>query len=265
MSEDNNSMLQQATDSINSGNFNEALEQARGILVSDPTNGDAKLIEAISLSQLKNSRDASEAFAESIRLMPTSVKARFNAAVHEFNYGNVGEARILAKEASSLDPSHEGTKTLIQQMGPEQPIGQPDVSYPRMGSAAMEVPNEGIAFIRENPGRWTAIGWAICALTFCFFVFFWATIFPHFNEFMEAAKSGNQDASRNVAMKISNPVLSFGPYIIILLNIVWMIMDIIHRKGSFLWLIAHIPCSCCGTILGGNFITLPLYMLFGRK
>ena len=265
MSEDQNSVLNQATDLINAGNYEEALERSRAVLITDPNNGDAKLIEAIALSQLGNSRDASEAFAEAVRIAPTNVKARFNAAVHEFNTGNVGQARTLAKEALDLDRNHEGTKELIERMGPEQPMTAGGVTYPREPAAGFEPAYEGIAFIKANPGGWTAIGWVISALSLLFFVFFWITIFPHMNEFMQAAQSGNQQSSRDIAMKISNPVLSIGPYLLVLLNVVWMIMDIIHRKGSFLWLIAHIPCSCCGTFIGGNFLTLPLYMLFGRK
>ena len=67
MSEDQISTIQQATDFVNAGKFEEALERSRAVLVTDPNSGDAKLIEAIALSQLGNSRDASEAFSAAIR------------------------------------------------------------------------------------------------------------------------------------------------------------------------------------------------------
>ena len=266
MSEDQNSALQKATDLVNSGNFNEALESARTALTSDPNNGDAKLIEAISLSQLGNNRDASEAFSEAVRLSPTNVKARFNAAVHEFNCGNVGEARNLANQALSIDPDHEGTRVLVERMGPEQVQMTPGASYPRENMAGFEPPHEGIAFIRSSPKVWTAMGWLISGLSLVFCIYFWASIIPHVSELVDAANSKNPTASSNqIASKISNPVLSFGPYIMVLANLVWMIMDIIHRRGNFVWLIIHIPASCIMACIGGNFITLPIYMIFGRK
>jgi hypothetical protein len=40
-----------------------------------------------------------------------------------------------------------------------------------------------------------------------------------------------------------------------------MVLDLNHRKGNMLWLIMQIPCSCCGL----GWLTLPIYLLFGRK
>ena len=265
MSEDPNSHLQQATDFVNAGNYNEALEMARAVMVGDPSNGDAKLIEAISLSQLGNSRDASEAFAAAIRLAPTNVKARFNAAVHEFNNGNVGEARVLANEALSLDPSHEGTKELMTRMGPETPVMANGVSYPRENMVDFQPPHEGISFIRKNSKVWTAIGWTISAASLFTFVLMWAMILPHVGEVMDATKNNDQTKIQALSKSFSSPLLTMSSYGFVALNLVYMIMDIIHRKGNFIWLIVHIPCSCVGACIGGNFITLPIYMLFGRK
>lgn len=254
-------MLQQATDSINSGNFGEALEQARTILVGDPNNGDAKLIEAISLSRLNNSRDASEAFAAAIRMSPTSAKARFNAAVHEFNTGNAGQARILANEALNIEPDHEGTKTLLAQMGPEQPQYQGGVSYPREGAAGFEPPNEGIAFIKNMGNTWVILGWALVVLSAASMAYSAVGIATNFPELMTAANSGDQTKIQAISQKMSNPIMSILGYLVIALNLLWTIMDLVHRKGNFLWLIGHIPCSCCGL----SFITQPLYILLGRK
>ncbi len=259
MSEDQNSMLQQATDFINAGNFTEALERARNILITDPNNGDAKLIEAISLSQMNNSRDASEAFAAAIRLSPTNVKARFNAAVHEFNSGNVGQARTLAAEALNLDPNHEGTKELVSRMGPEQPQMQAGVSYPREAMAGFEPANEGIAFVKSLGSKWVMIGWLLAAVSAGLLALTIFGVASHWGEFMSASK--DQAKMQEVMQSMQNPMMQILSYAVLGLNLVWTIMDIIHRKGNFLWLIAHIPCSCCGL----SFITQSLYILLGRK
>lgn len=266
MSEDQNPAVQKATDLVNAGNFEQALEVACTAQVSDPNNGEAKLIEAISLSRLGNSRDASEAFSEAIRLSPNDAKPVFNAAVHEFNSGNLGEARNLANQALLLDPNHQGLKMLFDKMGPEAVPPVQGASYQRESVSSFEPAGEGIAFLRNNPAAWTAMGWMISALSLIFCIYFWASIIPHIGEMVAATNSKNiQGSSREIASKISNPLLGLGPYVLVLLNLVWMIMDIIHRKGNFIWLILHIPASCIMSIIGGNFITLPIYMMFGRK
>ncbi|MBI1334028.1 MAG: tetratricopeptide repeat protein [Armatimonadetes bacterium] len=265
MSEEQRSLIQRATDLVNSGKFSEALELSRSVLVTDPNSADAKLIEAISLSQLGNVSDATEAFSVAAALAPTDTRVRYNAAVHALNAKQFDLARSYAQEVLSMDPSHSGAQNVLSQLPAAPDFSTPTAAYPREPMEGFQPAYEGIAFLRNKAPQWTAIGWGISALTFVFFIYFWATLFPHINELMKAAQENNPDATRDFAMKVSNPVLSFGPYILVFANIIYMIMDIIHRKGSFLWLIGHIPCSCCGMFLGGNFLTLPLYMALGRK
>ena len=261
MSEDQISTIQQATDFVNAGKFEEALERSRAVLVTDPNSGDAKLIEAIALSQLGNSRDASEAFSAAIRLAPTNVKARFNAAVHEFNMGNTGQARTLATEALNLDPEHEGTKTLLEKMGPEPVPLQGGMQYPREAPEGFEPAHEGITFIRNLGPSWVMIGWflAICsAASFAYSAYGLAT---HWSELMAAMSSKDQAQMQAVTKAMQNPMTQIIAWGVLGANMVWTIMDLIHRKGNFAWLIAHVPCTC----LGLSFITQPLYILLGRK
>ncbi len=261
MSEDQNSKIQQATDFVNTGKFSEALTAAREGLESDPHNGDAKLIEAISLSQLGQSRDASEAFSAAIRLAPTNVKARFNAAVHEFNMGNVGQARNLANEALNLDPDHEGTKTLLEKMGPDQVPLQGGSQYPRESPEGFMPQNEGIAFVRNMGPSWVMIGWvlAICSAASIGYTAY--NTVTHWSELMAAISSKDQAQMQAITKAMQNPMMQIFAYAVLAGNMVWTIMDLIHRKGNFVWLIAHIPCTC----LGLSFITQPLYILLGRK
>jgi len=265
MSEEQQSSLEQATDLVNSGNYIEALERSRSILVTDPTNGDARLIEAISLSNLGNVSDASEAFASAMEMVPDNVRIRFNAAVHETNAGNAEQARSLAKSVLDSEPDHQGAKDLLARLdltsGPQVAPG----SYPRQTAASIEVPYEGIAFLRNHGPLWTAIGWAISALSILFFIYFWATMIPHLGDFSAAASSPDKDATKKLMASTATPLLMYAPLSLLLPNVIYMIMDIIHRKGSFTWLFAHIPCSCIGALGGGNCVILPIYMLLGRK
>ena len=43
--------------------------------------------------------------------------------------------------------------------------------------------------------------------------------------------------------------------------LIWSIMDIIDRRGNFIWLIPNIICSCCAF----GWITMPIYILAGRN
>jgi hypothetical protein len=43
--------------------------------------------------------------------------------------------------------------------------------------------------------------------------------------------------------------------------VIWSIMDLIDRRGNFIWLIPNVICSCCGF----GWITLPIYILAGRN
>ena len=261
MSEDQNSALNRATDLINAGNFNEALEQSQTLLITDPTNGSAKLIEAIALSQLGNNRDASEAFSAAIQMSPTSVKPRFNAAVHEFNTGNVGQARLLANEALDLDPKHEGTKELIERMGPEQTLSSGAVSYPRESASEFEPAYAGLEFVRRLGAGWVAIGWLLAITSAACFLYGLAVMLPHSGDIMSAFRAGDQAKIQQIANSMQGPAIQILSWVLVLGNMVWTILDLIHRKGNFLWLIAHIPCTCCGF----SFVTQPLYILFGRK
>jgi tetratricopeptide (TPR) repeat protein len=261
MSEDGNSALNRATDFVNAGNYVEALETARAFLTTHPENGSAKLIEAIALSNLGNIRDASEAFAAAIQLSPTSAKPRFNAAVHEFNNGNAGQARILANEALSLEPNNEGTKNLIERMGPEPVIGASGVSYPRELMSSFEPEYAGIDFVKKMGSGWLAVGWLLSVASLVVMTWSIYNMFAHPSDITSAMNGKISGQAMNSALSKSSIVIMMFDFLFRILSIGWMIIDMIHRRTSFLWLIGHIPCSCVGLAC----ITQPLYIIFGRK
>lgn len=267
MNEEGSYGLDKATNLINSGNYAEALEAARTVLVSDPTNVSAKLIEAIGLSQLGNARDASEAFAQAVEFGPDSVKAHFNAAVHEFNAGNVVLAQTLLDRALQLDPDHEGSKALLQRVGhPPKPDATPTVenplsNYQRVSQQSMEVPYEGIELISKLGKGWNVIGFAIFLASFAVFMIIVASLFSHWTAISAAVDQSNLNQAQKLAMEATPTWIQGVDFGLRLMSVVWMIMDIVHRKTGFGWLIGHIPCTCCGF----SFIVQPIYMLFGRK
>lgn len=259
MSGDFQTELAQATDAINTGRFNDALNTARNVLVSDPENGEAKLIEAIALSQLGNRSDASEAFIQAIELNPDDAKVRFNAAVHEFNAGNAELARRYSSEALERDASHKGAKDLLARM-PQTVDANGFSGYARESSAGFSPEAEGIPFVKNLGKKWLTIGWILSFVGLAFFVLTLLSTLPLIPEMMSAMSSGDQSKIQKVSGS-QNPLIQILSYPIALSILIYMILDLIHRKGNMVWLVAHIPCSCCGL----GFVTLPIYLLAGRK
>lgn len=250
-------LVNECTDLVNAGQFAEALVKADAALAIDPSSSGAALARAVCLSQLGNSSEASAAFDAAIRLAPGDAKARFNAAVHEYNAGNVDLARSLANQALDLDASHKGAKSLLQRM----PAAANQVSYPRDQEMGAEVAHAGLPFITKMGGGWVGLGWTLTVVSVLLFANMLMTVLPKFSEMMAAAQANDQAKSAAIQASMTNPAMQVIGYLHLALVVVWMILDLIHRKGNMLWLIAHIPCSCCG----GSFLTLPLYILFGRK
>lgn len=259
MSEQSNSSLQLATDKINEGAFAEALDLARNVLVADPSNDEAKLIEAISLSQLGQTAMASEAFAAVIRMVPGNAKARFNAGVHEHNAGNNALARQLLTETLQIEPGHTGASALLNRMPAEAQV-QVNSNYARQEGG----PKPGIAFVEKLGSTWTSIGWVLGLLGASLFAYTVLVSGPLIMEIVQASMAGDQAKATELQTKaagMSNPFITFGSYGLIAASIAYSVMDIIHRSGNFMWLIIQIPCSCCCS----NFPVQLIYMAIGRK
>ena len=252
--------LEQATDLINAGNYQGALEASRTVLMSYPENISAKLIEAIALSQMGNTRDASEAFQVAIQLDPTNVKANFNAAVHEYNAGNIEVAQGLIGRVLELDPSHAGAKALQDKVGKPAPKAMAS-AYQRVPAADLEAPHEGIAFIERMGKGWDVIGWTLSLISFATVVYVTAGFLHSMPTLTNAAQGQDMKAMTNAVNAFMPVWLQVVDVFMRLGLIVWMVMDILHRRANFLWLLLHIPCSC----INFGFISQPIYMFFGRK
>jgi tetratricopeptide (TPR) repeat protein len=256
-------LVSECTDLVNAGQFAEALVKADAALAIDPNSPGAALAKAVCLSQLGNSSEASAAFDHAIKVGPGDAKTRFNAAVHEFNLGNVDVARSLAQQALELDSRHEGAKNLLQRI--PAPAGQA-ASYPRDLGMHEEMQSEGIPFIRNLGSKWVTIGWTLVAIGVVSLVYTIITLLPHVSEISAAVKSQDQAKMNALVTSLANPFLQVFAYAHIGTILMWVILDLIHRRGNMMWLIAHIPCTCCcGAFCGLPFLSLPIYILFGRK
>src|SRR5688572_29672313 len=105
--------IEQATQSIQSGQFDGALQLIDQALALSPNEADAYILRGICLSQTGQPAAATEAFGKAIELDPNSAKARYNLAVHLYALGQKQEALKAARDASGLDPAHSGARQLI--------------------------------------------------------------------------------------------------------------------------------------------------------
>ncbi len=311
--------LDQATQSIQSGQFDGALQLVNQALALVPDSADAYLLRGICLSQTGQPAAATEAFTKAISLDPKSAKARYNLSVHQYALGQKVDALKSSREALELEPTHAGARQLITTLeaelaGPSpsstpnyndplavqstpppisqaptipvsQPnpyssseqsnIGQPQVSAPPTmpnvppqvntagqnpyAKSAYEGPEHSIPFV-ENLGKaWVGIGWGLAALSLMGFIVGIIMFMGAFN-----AGLANDPQQMTQWMEGQNGLMwlsRIGGFGSLLGILIWTIMDIIDRRGNFVWLIPNIVCSCCGF----GWLTLPIYILAGRN
>ncbi len=274
------SFIEQATQSLQTGQLNQALDFANQAIMLDPTNGDAFSLKAVALAQLNQNAEATRAFEEAIQLQPTNSKVRYNLAVHLVRQNQKVEGLTQAREALQLDPAHAGARELIAQLerelgvasiprpseGAVPPVqgvdpniqspygqnpygGQPPSPYgpPRPGYAGS---THKIAFIEQLGPTWTAIGWALVAV----YILLMIVQIPATSEAVRFAME-NPGVRPTQTQNPFIQILGFGVWVCAL---TWMIMDIIDRRASWLWLVLYCICCCCGPVQA-------IYMLAGRK
>jgi len=125
-SEQAQSFIDQATQSIQNSDFKGALEFIEQAIALEPNSSDAYVIKGVALSQTAEADAAVEAFRQAIMLSPYNAKAYFNLGVHYFSTGNKVGAEEMAREAVRIDPRHAGARDLLSRIeaerAPEKPI-----------------------------------------------------------------------------------------------------------------------------------------------
>jgi tetratricopeptide (TPR) repeat protein len=286
MSEQAQEFIQQATQAIQNGQYAQALELVEQALAIDPTRGDAHILKGIALANSQQPAAATAAFRQAIVLNPSNPKAYYNLATHLYQIDQKAESLAMAEEAIRLDPSHAQAKdlvTLIRQeseaaaaasspgpsgepghrpygspYGSEQPYAPPQSPYYRPG---YEQPAHSLAFVENLGAKWPAIAWVIVAVslgTLIAGIIFALPLFEHLGspEELQAAAIRLQEAAGALVTLFN--VLTYG---VMAVGLTWIIMDLVDRRGNFLWLVPVVLCCCCGMM----FIPLTLYLLFGRS
>lgn len=111
--------VDQATQSLQNSQFQQALDLIDQAIAIDPGISDAHVLRGICLSQLGQPDAATEAFRKAIMISPYNSKAYYNLAVHYNGLGNKKEACELAREAVGVDPRNGSAKQLLLQLEAE--------------------------------------------------------------------------------------------------------------------------------------------------
>lgn len=271
--------LNQATQSIQTGQFSQALDLANQAITLDPSSAEAQLLRAIALSQTGQPDAATLAFQESIRLDPSSSKANFNFAVHQYQRGNKTAALDLARKATALDPNHVGARELTHRIEQELGVSVTDATAPQntaqnpyeqganynrpqQNPAAMYgTPEHSVAFVENMGSNWMTLGYALAGIGALVWIGGLALTWPMMMAIFSAAQEGKQISPDMSMLGVGAQVLTWFGYLIRLLSIGWMCFDIADRRGNWVWILPQIICCCCGL----QFAVQLIYQLTGRK
>lgn len=148
--------LDQATQSLQSGQFQQALELVDQSIALKEADSEAHVLRGIALSQLSQPDQATEAFRRAISLGPYNSKAYFNLAVHYFGLGQKPEALEMAREAVRIDAKHAGARDLIARIeGESQAAGTiqaPTTPDPSRIGDPLAQPTETPSGVAPGPG-----------------------------------------------------------------------------------------------------------------
>jgi len=111
--------VDQATQSLQNSQFQQALDLVDQAIAIEPGASDSHVLRGICLSQLGQPDAATDAFRKAIMLSPYNAKAYYNLAVHYNALGNKKEAAELAREAVGVDPRHAAAKQFLIQLEAE--------------------------------------------------------------------------------------------------------------------------------------------------
>lgn len=284
-------LLSQATSAIQNGDFNGALGLINQAIDLDSTDAESFVLRGIALAQTGQAAGATESFHEALRLDPGNVKAHYNLAVHYYGSGDKTAALEMARQAIAFDPGHAAAQDLLRRLqaegfgvesadptatppmageGPQAFSSAPSAGYYREGYGGPQdqyvKPAHSIAMIERMGKTWDIIGWSA--------VFVGLVVFGGNIAFGPGARMGQDffnDFGGTMQRLKENPhlydptplglVFNLLSYLVIAVTLTYIIMDIVDRRGNWLWIIPFVICCCCGM----HWAALGIYLAAGRK
>jgi len=276
--------LDQATQSLQGGRYQQALEFADNAISLAPENAEAYLLRGIAQSQLNRPHDAVESLRKAMELDPANPKPPYNLAVHYYGAGEKREALTAVEKAIDLDPAHPAARDLLQRLQSELNIVAPAHPAPAGAVTAAEppltpaspmpvqdagqwrqgylAPVHSIRWIENIEGAWDVIGWLLAGILLVISIFLVATIgldsFRTVGDLTSNSNGAGMPASWHTPLSTALIYLWLA---LALESLTWMICELADRRGPWLWMLPFVLCCCCGM----QSITMILYLLLGRS
>lgn len=273
MSEQLAELKRQAREALETGASSQALAYADEALNLDPNDSTLHVFRGIALSNLKLVTDATEAFRRAIVLDTHSSYAYYNLAMHQYQLGELPEAKIMALEALKHAPEMESARNLLANIEAKQrevsappPIATPQPSlnvppslYVRPGYEQTH-DTGGVPFVRNMGPVW---GYVLLAIVIVYVVssaLYLQSIWPAIQEgFRQGSQNINEPSRIEQLAREAGPRLIVTQMISLLATvagILWGVFDIANRRANWAWVATFI---CCFPFL------LPVYLLANRR
>lgn len=277
--------LDQATQSLQGGRYQQALEFAENALALAPDSAEAYLLRGIAQSQLSRPHDAVESLRKAMELDPASPKPPYNLAVHYYGAGEKMEALVAVRRAVELDPAHAAARDLLQRLESELNIAAPPSPMGAGGVTGAEpplnpvriapvrdagqwrqgylAPVHSIRWIESIDSAWSLIGWLLAGSVLVITIFMCVTVGGDLARLFSDAMSNSNTSTAEPGFMHSALFTSLF-YLGLALKlgaIIWMMIELSDRRGPWLWILPFILCCCFG--LEG--VTMAIYLIWGRS
>ncbi|MBL8047789.1 MAG: tetratricopeptide repeat protein [Chthonomonas sp.] len=266
--------LQQAGDALGADRFTDALGILDQALEQFPQHADAHVLKGIALAELGRNEEATDSFKRAINLAPSRFKAYYNFATHLYQTGAMAEAEDMATKALELNPTHADTRDLLALIRNETPAPRPDLSGRPYGEGEFKVtsyrmgeqfkPEHTIPWIARMGKAWPAIGWLLAAISACTMVFF----IKLGADYISSPNISNATSFTNQLMTGPQYTAAIVVALIgFIATSVWSVLDLMDRSSrEFVWVLLLCLTSIPVCVVTGlQWVTLPLYLLFGRR
>lgn len=264
--------VEQAKQSIQSGQLPEALNLVEQAIALEPASAEAYCLRGVVLSQLQRPVEATDSFSRAISLNPAFAKGHYNLAVHLFAIGNRTDAIHAVREAVRLEPSNVAAVELLAQVepivNPRPPEGtQPDVTapppiYTYVARPGYETPTHSMQFVERLGNTWTIFGWVISAVGLIGFVLGLIGSADTLTGILN--NEGNFESLSDVIAGENSAGGLIGNLLLMLTGLfgwAWAVVDIIDRRANWVWVVPFVVCCC----LQMHWLSIAIYMLAGRK
>lgn len=277
--------IEQAAQETRIGRFDAALEAVNRALALDPNSSEALGLKAIACSMLGRAEEAESNFKAALRITPDNPKIAYNYALFLQEADRKQEALEAAKRAAALNPANTSAVDLLRGLEGELGSAPFDLPSPFITSDEGEIDTEGSVagpsaartspYIRpgfygegmniqslksiESLGElWYAGGWLLVVLGALAFV---PVTFNAIKGLMTNAL--HPTFSRPIPAGFQMPIFAQG--LVMLGLVVWMLLEMINRRGNWLWFLTVLLASFLGCFyLNLSWLVLLLYLIFDR-